>query len=87
MLQGSTAWVLLEYNGTKCKHTMYWYWQEYLSGVGEEEDDATLSDKCKWFWVRVLTNLLVLGMIGGAGYLIYYISEKQSIDVSITFAC
>ena len=31
----------------------------------------------------MLTNLIVLGIIGGSGYLIYYISDTQSVDVSM----
>jgi len=57
--------------------------QEYLSGVREDEKESTFNQKCKWFWIRMLTNLIVLGIIGGSGYLIYYISDTQSVDVSM----
>ncbi|XP_063445528.1 transmembrane channel-like protein 7 isoform X2 [Mytilus trossulus] len=51
--------------------------KEYLAGKGKKTKEKELSDSCKWFFIRVLTNLIVLGMIGGAGYLIYYILDKK----------
>ncbi|VDI37913.1 Hypothetical predicted protein [Mytilus galloprovincialis] len=51
--------------------------KEYLAGKGKKTKEKELSDSCKWFFIRVLTNLIVLGMIGGAGYLIYYILDKN----------
>lgn len=31
--------------------------------------------KCKIFTLRLLVNVLILGMLGGAGYLIYRVNE------------
>lgn len=61
---------------------LWTFYQEYLSGVKQEEIETSFEQKCKWFWIRVITNLFVLGLIGGSGYLIYYISDTQSVDVS-----
>ncbi|KAL4239335.1 Transmembrane channel-like protein 5 [Mactra antiquata] len=57
--------------------------KEYLSGSKKEEEVLTFEQKCKWAMIRVLTNLLILGMIGGSGYLIFYISDTQSVNVDI----
>ncbi|XP_053393391.1 transmembrane channel-like protein 7 isoform X2 [Mercenaria mercenaria] len=57
--------------------------KEYLSGSRKEEKEKTFGEKCKWFSIRVVTNLLILGMIGGSGYLIFYISDTQSVNVDI----
>lgn len=57
--------------------------KEYLAGVSKEEEKKTFADKCKWFSIRLLTNLIILGMIGGSGYLIFYISTEQSVEVDI----
>lgn len=51
--------------------------KEYLAGKGKKKKEKELSESCKWFFIRVLTNLIVLGMIGGSGYLIYYILDKN----------
>lgn len=60
-----------------------YFFQEYLAGKGKKKKEKELSDSCKWFFIRVLTNLIVLGMIGGAGYLIYYILDKNLSEVGI----
>ncbi|XP_052263365.1 transmembrane channel-like protein 7 isoform X2 [Dreissena polymorpha] len=74
-------------NSAVLKHVgIYNEFKEYLSGVKKEEEEEDLSTRCKWFWIRVSTNILVLAMIGGAGYLIYYVSDvllSQSIKVDI----
>jgi hypothetical protein len=57
--------------------------QEYLSGSRREDEERTFGQKCKWFSIWVLSNLLILGMIAGSGYLIFYISDTQSVNVSI----
>ncbi|XP_052761311.1 transmembrane channel-like protein 5 isoform X2 [Mya arenaria] len=57
--------------------------KEYLSGVKLDEDEELLGTRCKWFFIRLTTNFLVLAMIGGAAYLIFYISVEQSIAVDI----
>ncbi|XP_013408571.1 transmembrane channel-like protein 6 [Lingula anatina] len=56
--------------------------QEYLAGYHEEKN-LTCQQRCGWFSLRVFTNLIVLGMIGGAGYVIWYISETQSVRTNI----
>ncbi|XP_041364901.1 transmembrane channel-like protein 7 [Gigantopelta aegis] len=56
--------------------------KEYLSGQSKSSE-KTLSQKCTVFWIRVVTNVLVLGMICGAGYLVYYISVTQSLKSEI----
>ena len=56
--------------------------QEYLSGITEDEEEKELSYKCKWFFIRLLTNILILGMIGGSGYLVFWLSEElQTVKV------
>ena len=38
------------------------------------------SDKeiCRIYTIRFMILLLVVGMLGGAGYLIYYVSDQQA---------
>ena len=58
--------------------------KEYLAGTKKKEK-KDMSYKCKWYSIRVIFNLIVLCMIGGSGYLIYYILEQDlsSSDVPI----
>ncbi|XP_060075217.1 transmembrane channel-like protein 5 [Ylistrum balloti] len=57
--------------------------KEFLSGKKFEDGDRGLSTKCKWFLVRIVTNLIVIGSIGGSAYCIYYIKDTDYIKTSI----
>lgn len=50
--------------------------KEYLAGTKKKEK-KDFSYQCKCFFIRMIINLIVLGMIGGSGYLIYYILEQN----------
>lgn len=56
--------------------SIYHELKEYLSGITVDEEEKELSYKCKWFFLRLLTNLLILGMIGGSGYLVFWLSDE-----------
>lgn len=71
-------------NSATLKHKgIYNELKEYLSGSRREDEERTFGQKCKWFSIWVLSNLLILGMIAGSGYLIFYISDTQSVNVDI----
>ncbi|XP_046583503.1 transmembrane channel-like protein 7 isoform X1 [Haliotis rubra] len=55
---------------------------EYLSGKKKEQVKTT-GEKCQIFWIRVATNLIVIGLLGGAGYLVYWISSTESVKNKI----
>ncbi|XP_033733790.1 transmembrane channel-like protein 5 [Pecten maximus] len=57
--------------------------KEFLSGKKFNDGDRGFSSKCKWFFVRVLTNTIVLGSIGSSAYCIYYIQDTDYIKTSI----
>ena len=48
--------------------------QEILS-EHEYKEDRTLGEKSCLIGLRMVTNLLVIGLLGGSAYLIYYCSE------------
>ncbi|XP_069123591.1 transmembrane channel-like protein 7 isoform X2 [Argopecten irradians] len=54
--------------------------KEFLSGKKFEDKSRRFSSKCKWFFVRVITNLIVLGSIGGSGYGIYRIQDENYVQ-------
>ena len=60
--------------------------QEYLSGITVEEEEKELSYKCKWFFIRLLTNIIILAMIGGSGYLVFWVSEELQTFKVFNFA-
>lgn len=51
--------------------------KEYLAGASKYRTQKKLGDRCQLFWLRVLTNIIVLGVIGGAGYLVFHLSGNQ----------
>ncbi|KAK3089832.1 hypothetical protein FSP39_006919 [Pinctada imbricata] len=58
--------------------------KEFLSGKKKPEDDVKkLEEKCKWFFIRLLTNLLILGTIGGLAYMIYAVSGRIETNTRI----
>ncbi|OWF50434.1 transmembrane channel-like protein 5 [Mizuhopecten yessoensis] len=57
--------------------------KEFLSGKKLDGANRDFSTKCKWFFLRVITNLIVLGSIGGSAYCIYYIQDTDYIKNSI----
>ena len=61
--------------------SFYNTFQEYLAGTKKKEK-KDMSYKCKWYSIRVIFNLIVLCMIGGSGYLIFYILEQELSSVS-----
>ena len=51
--------------------------QEYLAGVSRQKTSKSLGDSFKLFWLRFFTNFVVLALLGGAGYLVYFLSQEQ----------
>ena len=41
-----------------------------------------VSSPVVWFLLRVFINLVVIGLLAGSGYLVWYISATQSLSVS-----
>ncbi|ELU03455.1 hypothetical protein CAPTEDRAFT_24904, partial [Capitella teleta] len=59
--------------------------QEYLSTFKKDEKSRTCIEWCGVTIFRLFTNLIVLGLLAGSGYLMWYISITQSLtnDVGI----
>ncbi|XP_076455545.1 transmembrane channel-like protein 5 [Babylonia areolata] len=75
---GSWDFGLTSAEAVKLKHkSTFNEIKEYLAGATRKQERKKLSDWCQLFWLRVVTNIIVLGLMGGAGYLIYYLSENQ----------
>ncbi|KAK3584997.1 hypothetical protein CHS0354_037370 [Potamilus streckersoni] len=71
---------IMAVDAAKLKHKGIWNeLKEYLSGIQKEKKQATCGEKCKWIFIRLATNLFVLGSIGGCGYLIYFLSTNKVI--------
>ncbi|KAK7112290.1 transmembrane channel-like protein 5 isoform X2 [Littorina saxatilis] len=62
----------------KLKHkSVYLEFKEYLAGANKDKMRKTMIDRCKLFWLRVFTNVVVLVLIGASGYLVFYLSGTQ----------
>ncbi|XP_064628083.1 transmembrane channel-like protein 5 isoform X2 [Lineus longissimus] len=71
-------------NTAKLKHkAIYNELKEYLSSSRKEKKKRTCGQICCLVFLRTVTNLLVLALIGGSGYLIWYISITRSIQNDI----
>lgn len=68
----------------KLKHkSFYNEMKEYLSGSKKKKMKKSLEEKCKLFFLRVFTNLIILGAIGGLSYLVFWISQNDSLKLSV----
>ncbi|XP_064610640.1 transmembrane channel-like protein 5 isoform X2 [Liolophura sinensis] len=72
-------------DAAELKHrSLFNEFQEYLSGFAPSQV-RSLSDRFKWFFLRLLSNLIVLGLIAGAAYLVYYLSQSEQLENDIPF--
>ncbi|XP_078319410.1 transmembrane channel-like protein 7 isoform X1 [Crassostrea virginica] len=57
--------------------------KEYLSGSKKKSHKKRIEERCKLLFLRLLTNLTVLGMIAGLSYLVFWISSNGSLKKMI----
>ncbi|XP_025110846.1 LOW QUALITY PROTEIN: transmembrane channel-like protein 5 [Pomacea canaliculata] len=76
---GSWDYGITSSEGVKLKHlSFYNEIKEYLVGTNKETKKKTRKEWCRIFWWRVLMNIIVLGLVAAAGYLIYFLSDERS---------
>jgi hypothetical protein len=57
--------------------------QEYLSAFRKDEQSRSCLQWCGLTLFRLFTNLIVLGLLAGSGYLMWYLSTTQSLSVML----
>ena len=43
-----------------------------------------MKEKCILWAIRIAANLLVVGLLAASGYLVYYVADTNSLQVSLT---
>lgn len=68
----------------RLKHkSFYNEMKEYLSGSKKKSHKKNMEERCKLLFLRVFTNLLILGSIAGLSYLVFWISGSGTLKGSV----
>lgn len=82
---GSWDYGITSPEAVELKHKSYYQEiKEYLAGVDLSQYNRLTVNRCKLILLRMFTNFLVLGLLVGSGYLVYFLSENQAPDSSAT---
>lgn len=59
--------------------------KELIESVIKDDDERTLGEKCYIYFWRAFINIIILGAMGGLGFLTYYMLENvfDNLNVSL----